>query len=233
MRLRRSTSTLVAAIAVVVASTAVFAQPPKVPRPPAPETHSQMMAVLMDDPASKLQNDRLDGDLRAIDTNILVVRGHLSRLRAALAVKTGSAAETELVRYREVAGTLQSIRQSVARVQLAIAKCKTLCAEAEVAAAEEKAPLADHEKQMAALTSSAEIETKELVKHVTKLREQASALPKDPNLPRLTEELSKSAEALQKVIATCQSALPTGMAGEDTMKDEALPADSTVRHNHH
>lgn len=233
MRLRRSTSTLAAVFAVAIASTAAFAQSPKVPRPPAPETHSQVMAALVDDPASKLQTDRLDGDLRAIDTNIMVVRGHLSRLRAALAVTTNSATETELVRYREVAGTLQSIRQSVARAQLAIAKCKTLCAEAEVAAAEETASPADHDKQMAALTASADREAKELAGHVARLREQTSTLPKDPNLPRLTEDLGKSAEALQKVIAACQSALPTGIAGEETKKDEAPPADSAGRHNHH
>lgn len=233
MRLRRSTSTLVTAIAVVIASTAAFAQSPKVPRPPAPETHSQVMADLIDDPASKMQTDRLDGDLRAIDTNISGVRAHASRLRAALAVTTNSATETELVHYREVASTLQSIRQSVSRAQLAIAKCRTLCAEAEVAAAEEKAPPAAHDKQMAALTASADSETKELIKQIAKLREQTSALPKDPNLPRLTEELGKSAEGLQKVIAVCKAAMPTGSAEGTTMKDEALPADSTERHNHH
>lgn len=233
MRLRRSTSPLVAAIAVVLASTAAFAQPPKVPRPPAPETHSQVMADLMDDPASKLLTDRLNGDLHAIDTNISVVRAHASRLRAALAVTTNSATETELVRYREVGGTLQSIRQSVARAQLAISKCKTLCAEAEVAAAEEKAPQADHENQMAVLTASADREAKELAGYVARLREQTSTLPRDPNLPRLTEDLSKSVEALRKVIAACQSALPTGITGEDTKQDEAPPADSTGSHNHH
>lgn len=233
MRLRRSTSPLVAAIAVVLASTAAFAQSPKVPRPPAPQTHSQMMADMLDDSAAKLEVDRLDGDLRAIDTNILVVHGHLSRLRAAMAVKTNSATETELVRYREVGGTLQSIRQSVARAQLAISKCKTLCAEAEVAAAEEKAPPADHDKQMASLTASADRETKELAGHVARLREQTSTLPKDPNLPRLTEDLRKSVEALQKLIAVCKAALPTGTAGEQTKKDEAPPAGSTGRHNHH
>jgi multidrug resistance efflux pump len=172
-----------------------------------------MMADLLDDPAAKLQIDRLDGDLRAIDTNIVVVRGHLSRLRAALAVSAKSATEAELAQYREVANTLQSIRGSVARAQLAIAKCNSLCAETEVAAAEEKTPPADHDKQMAALIGSADSETRELIKQIAKLREQTSALPKDPNLPRLAEALGKSAEALQKTIAVCHAAMPAHEAG--------------------
>jgi len=191
------------------------------------------MADLIDDPASKLQADRLDGDLRAIDTNIVVVRGHLAQLRAALAVSGKSTTEAELDQYREVAGSLQSIRATVSRAQLAIAKCRTLCAEAEVAAAEEKAQPAAHDEQMAALTASADSETKELLKQIAKLREQTSALPKDPNLPRLTEELAKSAEALQRVIAVCKAAMPTESAEGTTMKDEVPPADSTERHNHH
>jgi hypothetical protein len=86
---------------------------------------------------------------------------------------------------------------------------------------------------MAALTASADSETKELLKQIAKLREQTSELPKDPNLPKLTEDLGKSAEALQKVIVACQSAQPAGIAVEETKKNEAPPADSTGRHNHH
>lgn len=202
---RTHRSFAVAAVAILLS--AVSAQPPKVSVPPAPATHSERMALLMDDPATKLVADRLDGDIRSIDMNLQIVRAHTARLRATLAIASEPTTQTELEQYRRVASALQAVRLSMAGVQLDVARCKDLCADAELAGILEEAPPAGHRERMSGFISSAEEGTAELAKQVAQLRELASELPNDPNLPTLIERTAESVDALGQTIAFCRDAL--------------------------
>ena len=185
----------------------------------------------MGDPSAKLLVDRLDGNLRAVDASIAVVREHSARLRAAIAVSARPAVEAELRQYRDVSIVLEEIRKSAARAQLAIAKCKMLCAEMEVAAIEETTPPPNHTEQMASLTEYAGKETDELIKSTSHLRELISALPKDQGLPKLADKLNESAEALKETILLCQTSIVETAA--DVAKDTEVKPDPSKGAHHH